>query len=99
MLRVGLNTVIDECIPTKLIKEKHNLPWMTQNTERMIRRRKRARCKTRRTDSDSDWERYRHLTKLMKQKLKMAHTDHITNIVESDNPKKSRNGLTATSGP
>ena len=88
MLKEGLNTVIDECIPTKLIKEKHNLPWMTQDIKRIIRRRKRARCKTRRTNSDSDWERYRNLTKLMKQKLKIAHTDHVTNIFESDNPRQ-----------
>ena len=88
MLKDGLNTVIDECIPTKLIKEKHNLPWMTQDIKRIIRRRKRARCKTRRTNSDCDWERYRNLTKLMIQKLKIAHTDHVTNIFESDNPKQ-----------
>ena len=61
---------------------------MTQNIKRIIRRRKRARCKTRRTNSDSDWDRYRNLTKLMKQKLKKAHNEHITNIFESDNPKQ-----------
>ena len=64
---------------------------MTQDIKRIIRRRKIAKCKTRRTNSDSDWERYRNLTKLMKQKLKIAHTDHVANIFESDNPKQINN--------
>ena len=73
---------------------------MTQHIKRIIMRRKRASCKTRRTNSDSDCERYRILTMLMKQKLKMAHTVHITtNIFESDNPKQIKKRANATSGP
>ena len=57
----GLNQVIEENIPTKMIKEKHNLPWITQSIKRIVRRRKRARCKARRTRSIPDWERYKEL--------------------------------------
>ena len=42
-LKNGLNQVIKEHIPTIMIKEKHNLPWITQSIKRIIvRRRKRA---------------------------------------------------------
>ncbi len=84
----GLNQVIEENIPTKMIKEKHNLPWITQSIKRIVRRRKRARCKARRTRSIPDWERYKELTKLMKRELKKAHSNHISNIFESNNAKQ-----------
>ena len=71
-----------------MIKEKHNLPWITQSIERIVRHRKRARCKARRTRSIPDWERYKELTKLMKRELKKAHWNHISNIFESNNAKQ-----------
>ncbi len=33
----GLNQVIEENIPTKMIKVKHNLPWITQSIKRIGR--------------------------------------------------------------
>ena len=87
-LKHGLNQVIEENIPTKMIKEKHNLPWITQSIKRIVRRRKRARCKARRTRSILDWECYKQLTTLMKGELKKAHSNHISNIFESNNAKQ-----------
>ena len=87
-LKNGLKQVIEENIPTKMIKEKHNLPGITQSIKRIVRRRKKARCKARRTRSIPDWERYKQLTTLMKRELKKAHSNHISNIFESNNAKK-----------
>ena len=71
-----------------MIKEKHNLPWITQSIKHIVRRRKRTRCKARRTRSIPDWERYKELTKLMKRELKKAHSNHSSNIFEPNNAKQ-----------
>ena len=79
----GLNQVIEENIPTKTIKEKHNLPWITQSIKRIVRRRKRARCKARRTRSIPDWERYKELTKSMKREQKHTRITSATYLSQT----------------
>ena len=55
-----------------------------------MRRRKRARAKSKKTGKVADWNRYKGMYKDLKKQLREAHTEYLTNIFADDDDRLSK---------
>ena len=55
-----------------------------------MRRRKRARAKSKKTGKVADWNRYKELDKDLKKQLREAHNEYLTNIFTGDDDRLSK---------
>ena len=55
-----------------------------------MRRRKRARAKSKKTGKVADWNRYKGMDKDLKKQLREAHTEYLTNIFADDDDRLSK---------
>ena len=77
-------------IPQRNVKENCKLPWVNNVIRRLMRRRKRARAKSKKTGKVADWNRYKGMDKDWKKQLREAHTEYLTNIFADDDDRLSK---------
>ena len=75
-------------IPTKETSTRYHIPWINRECKRTSRRQKRAYRKAKRTNAESDWQRFQSLRKKNKKAFHRAYNTHISETIESDNPKR-----------
>ena len=77
-------------IPQRNVKQNGKLPWVNNVIRRLMRRRKRARAKSKKTGKVADWNRYKGMVKDLKKQLREAHTEYLTNIFADDKDRLSK---------
>eukprot|EP00111_Clytia_hemisphaerica_P024821 TCONS_00073189-protein len=75
-------------VPTKESSQRYHVPWINRECKRTSRRQRRAYKKAKRTNVDSDWERFRSLRKKNKTSCQKAYDSYINDSIMNDNPKK-----------
>lgn len=73
---------IDKWVASKQTRQNNDLPWMTREAKHIKRQKQRAHSKARRTKSERDWARFRHLRKTLRQLMKRSYMDYINNLVD-----------------
>jgi len=83
--------MLDKHIPSKYKSSRHNLPWLTNEIKRMIRRKQRKFNLAKKTGNQHDWKCYKDLKILVWNKLLKAHADYtnhtLTIALEEGNHK------------
>ena len=64
-----INQIVTARIPTKMVRGRHDLPWLTREAKHLARQKNRAHTKAKHTKIDRDWKRLRLLRKSL-QKMK-----------------------------
>ena len=82
----GLQRIIEEHTPTKVLSTKSHLPWMSTA---LIRKKQRVHNRARRFHRENDWSEYKLLQKEVDEKLKHQHKSYISNLISASNNKKS----------
>ena len=85
-----LNKLMKKHIPQRNVKQNCKLPWVNNVIRRLMRRRKRARAKSKKTGKVADWNRYKGMDKDLKKQLREAHTEYLTNIFADDDDRLSK---------
>ena len=85
-----LNKLMKKHIPQRNIKQNCKLPWVNNGIRRLMRRRKRARAKSKKTGKVADWNRYKEMDKDLKKQLREAHNEYLTNIFTGDDDRLSK---------
>ncbi len=85
-----LESVIKDCVPTKVSSSRHNQPWFNSNTKRATRRKARAYKKARLTNRDRDWARFKRLKRESQKTCRQAYNKYVYDIVHTD-PASRRN--------
>ena len=85
-----LNKLMKKHIPQRNVKQNCKLPWVNNIIRRLMRRRKRARAKSKKTGKVADWNRYKGMDKDLKKQLREAHTEYLTNIFADDDDRLSK---------
>ena len=83
-----IKDTVETNVPSKTIKDNTKLPWISNNIRRLMRRRKRAYNKYKRSKSNYNWERYKDLQNTVKDEIAQSHTRYIERIFSSDNDEK-----------
>ena len=75
-------------VPSKETSTCYNVPWINRKCKRLSRCQKQAYKKAKRTNTDSDWERFRSMRKKNKEACQSAYTTHVNETIMSENPKR-----------
>ena len=78
----GLLDSIKKNIPQKTTSRHWNLPYITTNIKRLINTKKKLYNKAKKTQSETDWSRFKKIRKHIKSKLSEAHDDYISDILD-----------------
>ena len=89
-IRDGIASIVNKHVPSKLSKSRHNLPWITAEVKRKLRKRDRKFKKARISSSSADWKAYRSYRNYVTKYIRQCHQGYVNNVIgESliDNPK------------
>lgn len=89
VLRDVIINAANSHIPSKTIRPNKDLPWMTTNIKRQIRRRKRVYNRAKRTGKPEDWQTFRSLRNHIRRELDKAQNTYIQGILNMDNLKSA----------
>ena len=71
----GLHRITNDLVPFKMPSTRFNQPWTNRHLKRLLRRKKKAYNKARRTELDSDWLSYRELKKMMQRESRNVYNN------------------------
>ena len=78
-----------ENIPSKTTSPRFNQPWINQQCKRLSRRKKRLYKRARRTNFQTDWDKFKTITSQCKRACRKAHDKYINEkVIDSGNPKR-----------
>ena len=92
-LKVVFYMAMKKHIPTAMTKSRHDLPWLTTDIKRQIRRKDRCYRKARKTKTKSDLSTYQRMRQNIQALMKTAHDTCIRDVIgaslcEQGNQKK-----------
>ena len=64
-------------IPTKMLKNGKDIPWMNTKIMRKIRKRKQLFNRAKKIDKAKDWEGFRNLRNSIRREIDEAQTEYI----------------------
>jgi hypothetical protein len=71
-------------VPSKLSSTRFSQPWVTKSCKRLSRRKKRAYNRARRTTLQSDWDKFKALTKETRTTCKQAFNKYVRDCICPD---------------
>ena len=76
-----IHSGIQKFVPTKTLRSKRSLPWMTQDILRTIRKRDHLHRKHKKSGKSKDREAFLKYKHLVQQKLKTAHSEYLESLL------------------
>lgn len=80
------NAILDAaelCIPSKIITVRKNQPqWLTSNIRKLIRKKNRIHRKARRSNSPSDWNKFRRIRNDVTNLVRKSKEEHKNNLIK-----------------
>ena len=84
----SFKNIVDEAttsfVPTKMVSPRYSQPWFTRSCRQVVRQKNRAYRKARKTDSPSDWDRYKQLQKKAQRICKDANVAYVSKAIDKD---------------
>ena len=81
-LKKGLVKIMDDCIPSRMTSNKHNLPWINDRLRREIKRKHRLFQKAKKDNTQEAWDRYKQQKRTTQKDIRQAHWNHVNNRIE-----------------
>ena len=88
-----LDKLTEECIPSKIIRGKSSLPWITQEIKRLIRKRDSLYTKFKKSGDQVTKTKFQTLRQQTKKKIKDSYQGYLENLLclnDSDNTCDSK---------
>ena len=86
----ALTAAMERHIPSKTTSSNSNLPWFKHSHKRIMRRKRKAYDKARRTGTSSDWEVFRRLRRLLDRSLRKSRSEYLQDIDENLTSKNTK---------
>jgi hypothetical protein len=74
----AIKTTVNKHVPSKTIGKKTRIPWLTQETKRLLRKKKRLFRQAKKT---KNWANYKFIQKECKKRIRKAEWDHINDTI------------------
>ena len=89
-----LHSIIVDHVPQKIIRERVDLPWLSQGLKKRIKKKNRMFSKYKRAARKRKprlWDKYTKEQKIVQEEIKIAHQDYMESLFEDEdgNPAKS----------
>ena len=85
-----LNNLLNDYVPYKTTKSRHNLTWITNKIKRSMRKRDRLFPRARKSNSNTDWSNFRKFRNSVAKSIILSQRNYINNIIGSnlvENPR------------
>ena len=85
-----LSEIVESCVPSKLSERKHNLPWITVDVKRKMRKRDKLLTKAHISNNQIDWKSFRSYRNYVTKLVRSSHRDYVNNVIGNnltENPK------------
>jgi hypothetical protein len=76
-----IETCIDKHIPKKKIGKYHDVPWMTTDIKRLIRKKQRLYNKSKKSKKPSHKKAFKDIRSLIRNKLHKNYWDYLSNML------------------
>ena len=89
-IRNSLCEIVDKHVPSKLSKGKQNLPWISADIKRKMRKRDKLFSLTRKTNKSSAWKAYKQYRNQVTKIVRNSHQGYINDVIGNSlaqNPK------------
>jgi hypothetical protein len=89
----AIETCIEKHIPKKKIGKHHDVPWMTTDIKRLVRKKQRIYNKSKKSKKPSHKKAFKDIRSLIRNKLHKNYWDYLNNMLDPEqdnNSKKSR---------
>ena len=80
-----LDKISEECIPSKIIRGKSSLPWITQEIKRLIRKRDSLYTKFKKSGDQDTKTKFQTLRQQIKKKIKDSYQGYLENLLGLNN--------------
>ena len=80
--------IMNECIPQRLLPNRHNLPWLSKSLVQLMRRRNMLYGQAKRSGKRSDVEKYKHIRNRVVIQLRNAKSSYFKNLNRKGSSKK-----------
>ena len=80
-----LNNLLNDYVPYRATKSRHNLPWITNEIKRSMRKRDRLFLRVRKSNSNTDRSNFRKFRNSVAKSIISSHKNYFCNVVK--NPK------------
>ena len=91
--RENLTTLMNNTIPNCYTNAKTNLPWITRELIRMLRRRNKNHKKAKQTGLNKHWDKFRELRRQTTKALATSYKSYATNQIGNSLKNKSKTTL------
>ena len=78
--KARIGDIVNKYVPTKVLKERVDLPWMNQKIRRLTRKKNKQHMKAKKTKKYKDWKTYRDIQKSVKRKISEAYDKYIAGL-------------------
>ena len=78
-----LINLLNDYVPYRTTKSRHNLPWITNEIKRSMRKRDRLFHRARKSNSNIDWANFRKFRNSVAKSIISSHKNYINNIIGS----------------
>lgn len=85
LFKKAIFKAMESHIPTKMLKNGKDIPWMNTKIKWKIRKRKRLFNRAKKTDKAKDWEGFRNLRNSIRREIDEAQTEYIRGILNTEN--------------
>ena len=76
-----LSNLLNDYVPYRTTKSRHNLPWITNEIKRSMRKRHRLFLRARKSNSNTDWSNFRKFRNSVAKSIISSHKNYINNTI------------------
>ena len=88
--RDGIHKVMENNIPSKMSKTRHNLPWVSTTIKREMRKRDRLLAHAKKSKRTEDWNKFKTHRNRIPKLIKHSYHEYINSVIgnsSANNPK------------
>ncbi|KAK2568354.1 RNA-directed DNA polymerase from mobile element jockey [Acropora cervicornis] len=96
--KTTLMSSLNKHIPRKTLSTRKDIPWMSPETKRKIRKKQMLYNKQKKTGNAEDKRKFRELRSIVKRELDIAHNQYVLNLLDTREPASEEDSGKATIG-
>ena len=81
-LKTKVNDMLQKYVPQKTLRQKWDVPWMTPEIKRLIRKKHRVYKLYQKYKKSSHWEQFKQLRKTVQRSMQKAKNDYFMSLLD-----------------
>ena len=87
-IKQNIHRILDLNVPTKMTASNTSLPWITTQTKRLIKNKKRWYQRAKKRDTPRSWRKYKEVKSLAQKLCRASHDSYVRDLISDDKSNK-----------